>query len=282
MHQVTIKTPSRTFTGSLPASWKEIGKNEWVAIAPYLISGDIYNRDIIWNLLRTEKWGVRFRVPRKIVLEIPPEQMYDVYSCISWLLTDNCTDPPFEAWKLKGKWYYMPASRLQNISLIEYAFLDLCYNVYQALWKKQQYDTAQEWMIKLACYMARPIDPRVDQNDPETFQGDRREKFNTIITDRRMPLFREAPMEFVYGCAYFFLGCKRYIHQRYKNTIFYDTHDSMGNEVIGVSHKKPSPQEWIRIAFRLSGGKFGGLRDTQYSNLYDVLEEMNDQQLQKN
>ena len=44
---------------------------------------------------------------------------------------------------------------------------------------------------------------------------------------------------------------------------------------IGVQKDdKPQPFRWIEITRRLAGGKFGNLRETQFSGLYDVLEEL--------
>jgi hypothetical protein len=39
--------------------------------------------------------------------------------------------------------------------------------------------------------MARPIDPRINPKDPETYMYDRREKFNTAVIERRWSHFQK-------------------------------------------------------------------------------------------
>lgn len=274
----SIKINQNTYT--IPASWSEIKKPVWKKLAPYIIAGEYFNKEVIALLMTRRKFGRNIPVSKEILDNLQPGILYKIYDeCLDWLQSE-CTHPPFESWKIKGKRYYLPGAELKYLTLIEYAVLDLCYNVYQALWKQKYYDLAQDWLDKLVCYMARPLDKRIDHNDPNTFLGDRREKFNTIICDRRLPVFRKAPMTFKYGCLFYFLGCKKHIHEKYKGVIFQSPYTDEGKEIIGVSKKPPQPEEWIRIAFKLSGGKFGNLKETQYSNLYDVLEEIKIQQLE--
>ena len=138
-----------------------------------------------------------------------------------------------------------------------------------------QHPKANSWLTKLCLYMARPIDKRIDPKDAETYMGDRREKFNTAVIEQRWPLFREIDPADRFGCLWFFLGCKAYIHQKYKGKLWFDTHDEEGNEIIGVQKDdKPQPFRWIEICRKLAGGKFGNLRETQFAGLYEVLEEL--------
>lgn len=275
----SIKINQTTYT--IPSTWSEITRPVWKKLSPYVIEGKFFNKEVIAILMTRKKFGRTIPVSKEILDNLQPGIIYEIYDrCLDWLQAENCTHPPFESWKIKGTRYYLPGNQLKYMTLIEYAVLDLCYNVYQALFKANHFDMAQEWRDKLVTYMARPIDKKIDPNDPNTFLGDRREKFNTIICDRRLPIFRDTPLEFKHGVLFYFVGCKKHIHEKYKGVIFQSPYTDEGKEIIGVSKKPPQPEEWIKIAFKLSGGKFGTLKQTQYSNLYDVLEEIKMQQLE--
>ena len=274
MHQIKINKT----TYQLPSSWEEMDKKTWTRIAPLVIAGKIYTKEMLALLMTRKIMGIKRLVSIKIIENLTAGQQYELYNCIQWIKKDPCTHPPFKSWRIKRKRYFLPDFEFRYMTVIEYALLDLCYQVYQRLWERNEFDLADQWRDKLVSYMARPRDSKINPNDPETFLGERRERMNTLICDRRIPIFRKAPTAFKYGCLLYFVGCKRFIHEKYRNTIFFDTHTDDGQEIMNVAKKEPNPKEWIEIVMRLSGGKFGDLKETQYTNLYDILEELKIQQ----
>jgi len=110
------------------------------------------------------------------------------------------------------------------------------------------------------------------------FLGDQREKFNTKIIEARIPGFMKMRQSDKLGCLFFFTHCKRYLHKKYKGTLWHDTHTEDGNEIIGVNqNQKPEPLRWMKIIQKLAGGKFGTLQETRFTNLYDILDELAEQ-----
>jgi hypothetical protein len=270
MNQIQINSKGKTYNFTLSSTWEELsGSKQWRALSPHLEDNDYYNRDAIKALILKGKFpGER---------HIPSQGYLPLYNCLDFLMDHPCVYPPIKSFMIgyRLQLFHLPAPRLENISIIEFAFLDMCWELNRFFRGRGEVEKAEEWLTKLCMYMARPIDKRIDPKDPETYMGDRREKFNTGVIDPRWELFQKIRQSDRFACIWFFLGCKRYIHQRYKGKLWFDTHDSEGREIIGVQKDdKPQPFRWIEIIRKLAGGKFGNLKETQFTGLYDVLEEL--------
>lgn len=272
MNNIQITTPNKTFSFNLVSTWEELSTmnwpiTRWAKIFPYIEQNNIYHHRVIQLLTQTGD------LPKQ--KHIPAEGYLPLYNCLDWLIDSPCIHPPIKYFRIGWKLYHLPAPRLENIPIIEFAFLDMCWELNRVFRDRGDDKTAEEWLTKLCMYMARPIDKRINPKDPDTYMGDRREKFNTGVIEPRWKIFQKIRPADRFACIWFFLGCKRYIHQRYKGKLWFDTHDAEGREIIGVQKDdKPQPFRWIEITRRLAGGKFGNLRETQFTGLYDVLEEL--------
>ena len=171
MHKIKINQKPY----DLASSWEEVTPQDWDRIAPYIIADDIYNPEVLYLLISRKRWGFRRRISTDLINALDPGQLFDLYNCISWIKDVPCTEPPFKSRRLGWKRYHLPASEFKYMTVIEYAILDLCYQVYQRLWQSKNFDLAEEWAAKLVSYMARPLDKKVNPNDPNTFEGERRE-----------------------------------------------------------------------------------------------------------
>jgi hypothetical protein len=272
MNKVEIQLNTKHLQFFLASGWEEIEDKQWVSIYQNLESGNVFNHSMIRALILKGKF------PQKYMDQMPKEGFLPLYDCIDFLIKTPCSSPPFPYLKIKRKKYHLPSARLENISIIEFAFLDMAWELNRFFRERNQEAKAEEWLTRLCMYMARPIDKRINPNDTETYNGDRREKFNTAVIEPRWPVFQKIDSVYRAGCIFFFLGCKAYIHQKYKGSLWFDTHDKDGNEIIGVQKDdKPQPFRWIEICRKLAGGKFGNLKETQFAGLYDVLEELKDQ-----
>lgn len=279
MHSIQMRIGKKNYDCIMPSTWEEITWEEWKAIAAPIFDGKLFSRRVIASLLKKDTfWGHR-KLPKKVINQIPTEGLYPLYGALDWLHLDNCIFPPFEFVRIGKKKFYLPSARLENATIVEFALLDMAWELSRFYDQRNQPDKAEYWLTRLCTYMCRPIDKRINHKDPETYMGDRREKINTAIIDLRIPIFEKMmDPRYRFGCIFFFLGCKKYIHKRYKGTLWHDTHDVEGNEIIGVQKDdKPQPMRWMNIIRKLAGGKFGNLRETQFANLYDVLDELRDQ-----
>jgi len=269
-----MKISGKEYRCTMPSSWAEITRKDWLRIAHTLKNGSIYDPAILSALLKRKNKPLSSKIWDKI----PTEGLYPLYEQLDWLKDKYCISPPFEYIRIRGKRYYLPAERLENIPVIEFAYVDMCMVMIDFFERKKQYDKIDEWIDRMCAYLCRPIDKRIKVKDPNIFKGDRREKFNPNIIDRRVPMFSKIDARYKLGVLWFVIGCKRYIHNHYKKYIFPPTHTEDGQEIIGrQTSNKPEPQRWMNIIRKLSGGKFGDIENTRYANLYDVLNELRDQ-----
>lgn len=210
-------------------------------------------------------------LPRKVVKRLASWQLVEIANCLDWAWEPINATRPFRSFHHEGIDYHLPNDGLQYITLIEYAFADFAFNQYRAAREKDDEQGAKQWLLKMICYLCRPIDPRSNPSDAATWKGDGREMFNTAICETRLPSLDSLPMAYKLAILMFFSACKRDIHKRYKGSIFHDEKVN-GIEISGV--RKMQPHEWINLCFELAGGKFGTLHDTMYTQLSLILHEL--------
>lgn len=276
MNTITIHLPDKSHTYSLPESWAEVPKGRWSRIAPLMIQGDNdYSRTRLLRVLLFRKKHGYLPVPLWELLD--PLQVQAMLPLLDWIWKDPMVIRPFSHIRIAGKKYHLPLDDLQYITLIEYAYVDFCANIWKRASETNNEAQAREYLDKLVCYLCRPRDRRIKRNDASRFKGDIREQFNTPVCDARLPRFARLPVEIKLGVLIFFLACKRRIHEQNVGTVFVKGEE--GQEVIGARDMKP--QEWIDICFAMSGGKFGNLQETMYTHLSLITHELKLQKTSK-
>ena len=266
MNEVKIHTDKRSYTYSLPSSWAEVPKGRWQMIAPIMLLGeDDYSRTRLLRVLLFRK-RKRF-MPAKIWDLLDPLQVQDMLSLLDWVWKDPMVIRPFSWIRIHGKKHHLPMNDLQYITLIEYAYVDFCANIWKKASEENNEQQAREYLDKLVCYLCRPKNRKIPKYDASQFRGDIREQFNIPVCDERLPQFSRLPVETKLGVLIFFLACKRRIHERNVGTIFVQ-----GEDVNGARQMKP--QEWIDICFAMAGSKFGDLQSTMYTHLGLITHEL--------
>ena len=270
MNQIRLTIAKRIEAYELPAGWEEVPSHAWESLMPWLLSPDNgYNRTmILCQLLVSKRKGKRID-PRRLK-SLDPVQVQRVADLLDWVYQDPVIAPPFEKIALEGVDYLLPNEMLSHISLIEYAYVDFCFNQYLEAAKSKEPEGAQEWLTKIVCYLCRPEAETLDRMNPATFKGDPREQFNTAVCDQRLPQFDSLPNTVKLAVLMFFAGCKKKIHELYQH--IWPKPTETGGLPIGA--KSAKPQEWIDLCFHLAGGKFGTLSQTMYTDLSLVLHEL--------
>jgi len=274
MHQFTISTTDEKGqttrqSWQLPESWSEVGEADWSHIIPARLDGnhDRAQLQLLYQLSRGKS-----RLTPEMLLLLEADQLEALRQLTRWMLQEPITGAPFPHIRIGRKRYLLPHDQLRFITLIEFAFLDFHYMRYIQHVQESREEEAEQELDKILTYMLRPADQNVNPHDPEKFKGDRREMFNMAICNRRIALFQELPAWQRYACLFFFAGCKQRLHEKFKGTIWVDGKNEEGEEVIGARPQKP--EEWIRLAYSLSGKKFGPLEQTMYTPLETVLMEI--------
>lgn len=279
MHEIAIIRGDQRFAYSLADDWSEIERQDWAAIAIPFLQGDTP---------RTRTAALRRLLKRKgkvispiLFNKLNGDQLKQISVCIDWIWEKRLTTQPFAAVKVQdGQELLLPGDGLKSVTLIEYAFLDLYYNVYMQMIEAGNEEQAESYLHHLLCYMLRPqkegLD--IDKPDPDTWDGDPREKFNTDICERRIPLIKKLKPEVKLALLMFFVGCKAKIHEDFEGTVFINSVDKDGNTV-HTGGRPMEPTEWLDMCFALSGGIFGTLEQTMYAPLFTVLRHLQLQEL---
>ena len=246
-----------------PEDWNDMNRAQLEGITPFLINNDIYRPEVLAHVLKLDL---------KIINRIPAPGKLALYDTFDWMKKPNIY-PPFDKIKIRGKMYFMPSERLDNTEIIEFAFLDMCFIVMQSMEKKGNKEIFEEYFNRLCGYMLRPA-AKNQTIDPRTYTGDKREIFNTELAEERLKVFDYMRPIDKFLVLFFFMGCKKYIENRYKNPLFPPTHTDEGKEIMGVITKAQTPIQWIELIQKLAGGKFGNLAETRRANTYDFLNEL--------
>ncbi len=281
MNHVEIYTDLRNYDCRLPSCWEEIQSAKWPALARFVAGGDIYYRDVVF-LLGEYKTRFGWRpLPKGLKKTLPAPELGLLFGCLSWMLLDPCITPIKKRIKVNGRWYHLPGPAMRNTVIIEFATADMCYEVSRMYSGKNRYRDADLWLNKMCAYICRPIDPTINELDPERFAGDLREKFNSAIIEKRMAEFNHISPEDRYQALMFFTGTKRHMRSQFKY-VWPRTHTDSGEALMNVTvSNKPEPKRWLNAIRRLAGGKYGDYEKTCYTPTYVIMEEI-EQQLQTN
>lgn len=265
MHKVEIKIGKKVRKYRAPESWGELSPKQYRKLAPFLLANEIYRPAVI---------SICMKISPEILAELPAPALIPLYEILSWIFKPQ-TAPPFEFLRLRLRKYYLPGERLENISIVEYGFLDMALIVMQKMEEQKRGDVFEDYLNRLCAYMIRPKSKTLDLS-PENFSGDIREIFNTSIIENRLKRISKIKPIDKFLILRYFVGCKRYVQGRYPR-LFPKPFTPEGKEIIGVIQKEESPLQWMEVIRKLSGGKFGTFEQTQRANLYAVLDELNDQ-----
>ena len=270
MNQVSLHFKSKTERYLFPAKWEEIPQELWNDIAPWLMSKDTsYVRTMLVSFLLISKRN-KIPIDSRKLKRLEPSQIMELHGLMNWIYETPITAPPFQKFYHGGEEYLLPNEMLKYISLIEYAYVDFCFNSYIDAAKSGNQELASENLDKVVCYLCRPEDPRLNTLDPNTFKGDRREQFNTAVCDLRLDKFKFVPIPVKLAVIMFFAGCKKRIHEDWKG--IWPQRTEEGSLPIGT--REAMPHEWINLCFQLAGGKFGTLEQTMYTDLSLILFEL--------
>jgi hypothetical protein len=280
MHEVAITLKNKRRSYFLPERWEEVSEKAWPAVTLLFLLGDrpSVRLQVLGALLKTRR---STSIPEGHLRQLKGWQARQLAQLLDWMLKDRMESKPFNSFTIDGEKFYLPNDGLKNITLIEYAFLDLYYMVYVDAVEAGQHELAEQHLHKLIAYMCRPmrqgIDP--DRPDPETWDGDVREKFNNSICDKRVEKMKGLSAAEKLPLLMFFTGCKAAIHRSYAGTVFPQQEDEKGNKVhTGATAMEPTA--WLDMCFALAGGIFGTLEQTMYTNLFTVLRHLQLQELQ--
>lgn len=156
---------------------------------------------LIKNLLRTNNFG-------KVLIalkQIPPEEYKDH---VKFLFEEVTRTKFLPAFKLKGKLYFPPGDRLQNITIKEFSFADsLYYN-----WRKSNDD---RYLDMLCATLYRQGDYKWLLSSLPKNEIDIRKNFNKVFIEKDAPVFKKLSKKKKLAIAFTYEGCRNYVVKQY-------------------------------------------------------------------
>lgn len=187
----------------LPQTWNELSEKQLQHIAEGLehyrkLPEDKQNHPkfiqrlylhFIKNLLRENSW---FKV-RIALRQIPPSTYLDY---LQFLLNENKRHQFPKAFKLKGKTYFPPAVRLQNVKMKEFSFADTLFYHWRETGNTNYLD-----LLCVTLYRQKGSDSEIDVRKP----------FHKIVVQNELKNFSKLSYRQKLAIAYAYEGSRNYI-----------------------------------------------------------------------
>ena len=168
MHEITLRSDLGEMACTLPEGWGDCAPGTWARLLPLWANGGPYSRAVLQVLLRTTSGRA---LPGKWWEALPSEALGPLFECLSWMPQPSVT-PVQPSFSLGGRAYYFPAERMQNVTLAEFAFIDLAWQLRAYQVQRGRRQAAEEWTARLCAYLLRPHDPRINPTDADSYQGE--------------------------------------------------------------------------------------------------------------
>ena len=152
-------------------------------------------------------------------------------------------------------YYYGPADRLKNLTFKEFVF---AYNLYVAYKKYKQ----PERLDQLIAVLYRPKQPGLTTQHPD-YQGDLRQPFNNHLIEQRAKKMAKLPDYYKQAILIWFEGCFNWMVERYEQ--LFSTNETTSEAEGGLKE----------LIHRLSGGTFGDFTQTEQTNIFDIMDQLN-------
>ncbi len=165
--------------------------------------------------------------------------------------------------ELNGIRYYGPQDALTDFTFFEYIDAHQAYADFISL---QDLDS----LTRLVAILYRPEIENFDVvSTSDSYDGQRRVKFNPHAVDHRMKLISELPFPVMYGIFQFYHSCEIFL----KEGEFPMNGSSIKLKLLYSQSGVPSDDTGlVGILYTLSeSGVFGNARETSETNLYDVM-----------
>lgn len=249
MNSVILRIPAKEYraTHSSPASWGEINGEQLLFIAATF--GSSLPVEKAMQILAV----MLYQIDIELVKHIPERHLERLAQSIKYVLARN----ELSQWlipvlKLRLRKYYGPKDELENITVEEFTFTELCYERYQQTGKVEYLET-------LAAILYRPCRWR-------GIESDIRIKFTEYGYIKRARKFMRLTKAMKVAIYLNYEGCRNLLHVRYPVIFEKEKKVKAGNTT--------SLTGWDNIVHSAAGDIFGPLLDTRQANLHDFLKRL--------
>jgi hypothetical protein len=137
------------------------------------------------------KTGIFIRlsnVPAELFLKLSQQQQIALFNTVRWAFKNRIEKKPFEYFEVDGVKFYLPEDNYANSSSIEMALLNI---YYLSFVRKTTPVTDNLYLIAATICRPERKDLKLFRKLIERWTGDRREVFNSVLSEERAKLFKE-------------------------------------------------------------------------------------------
>jgi hypothetical protein len=200
MHQFRVLNQSF----ELPERWAELTARQLHAITPYLLQPATD-----WKMRVAALLKLAPVLSHKRLRQLGQSDSEYLVRCLEWIWTTPMDKCPIEFFEYEGRQYWLPDPVLENLVGIEYVSAE---HHFKQFARDKPTPGALDSLVATIC---RPVKKNLDESDPE-WDGDKREKFNSKIAERRAVEFKDLPLPTKQLVLQFYIGADRAFHERYK------------------------------------------------------------------
>lgn len=182
-----IKIDNRIFSAKSCFEECDIDEISHILVTQQFLSAKVMYAKQMANL----KMSIFLRlsnVPIEIFIKLSKQQQLTLFDTIRWALKSKIESKPFAFFEIEGVKYYLPEDNYANSSSIEMALLNIYY-----LGFVRKNTPVPDNLYLIAATICRPErkDLKLFKKIIEKWTGDKREVFNSVLSEERANLFKE-------------------------------------------------------------------------------------------
>lgn len=127
-------------------------------------------------------------VPAELFLKLSQQQQISLFNTVRWAFKNKVEKKPFSFFEFDGIKYYLPEDNYANSSSIEMALLNI---YYLSFVRKNNPVTDNLYLIAATICRPERKDLKLFRKIVERWTGDKREVYNSVLSEERAKLFKE-------------------------------------------------------------------------------------------
>jgi hypothetical protein len=190
---------------SMPTTWAELTPKQIVALAPFLLVGQVPNPAMRLEALRILSPAFTPRVLKRL----SDDDRLTAVLLSDWIWTAPMEHCPLGSFTLAGTEYLLWNPVFENCVAIEYLMAETQFKMFA---RQKPAPGSLELLLATLC---RPRKPGLNERDPH-WDGDRRERYNSKVAEARAKDFAKVPMATKMVVLQYYVASARAFHQRYR------------------------------------------------------------------
>lgn len=253
------------FSAAVPSDWSELDKFQFATIIQVLHFRKADPYTISVSLLALLFGAKNFH----ILDGLPDEYLHSLVPLTNFLMEEKpAVKNFFPEINIRKNKHIAPAEDLSNLGFGEWCFAFESYNYYKLTNDIKGLNT-------LIAVLYRPIDP-ADNESSSTFSGDRREKFNENLIEKRTKSVAAIEERIKLAILAWFTVALSDIADA-RPHVFPKRNEEVAEEAVEPTSDSAT---WLDVFSDLLGPKWGNIEQLKYTNAMMILNHLEKQQIE--